>query len=327
MNGFLTVANKCLAYYDDAATNQPQQKAFDWGLSIKSASIADPRTFGGVLAAGSSVTVFDGTRATSVDGSTAFDSSLSSLDAGTRYRFTWTGGTNPTLRTDRSLASSGTNVAVSLNADSTVNITTDGSFGSTAVGDTVFIPGVSTGDSAGPFSDSNTGFWTVLAVISGTNLQLGRPAGTSFSATGETVALTDNAQLRAFSAAGVQVGDSVTISAGFAASARRTYIVNQVTSTWFEVLSTSAIPVESSKMPGATGIVFYTDAKSFLHLEVDQEAVVQFDGDTGEAVRLSPVQAGDRKQPGWLEKMGSCHKLVLVNKASVALNYVAHTAR
>ena len=162
MQGFLTITDRALAYIDASATGNPQLRAFDWALSIKNLSVSDPRTMAGSIAAGASATVFDGSRATTLDGTTAFDSSLSSLDAGTRYRFTWTAGTDPTLRTDRALTLSASNVTVAVNANSTMNLSIDaGAFTGVVAGDIVFIPGVGTGDSASVFSESNTGFWTV----------------------------------------------------------------------------------------------------------------------------------------------------------------------
>lgn len=328
MDGFLTITNRALAFHDLTPNSQPQLKAYDWAYTAKTLSVSDPKTYAGTIAAGGSALIFDGTRATTLDGTSAFSVALSPLDAGTRYRFTWTGGTNPTLRTDRALTLSTQAVTVAVNADSTVNVTLGGgTFAGVVAGDTVFIPGLSTGDSATVFSEVNVGFWVVLAVVSSTNLQLARAPGNGFSATGETVTLASDAQLQAFSAAGVQPGDSVQISASFSPVTLRTYIVDEVTSTWFEVISTAPIATESGKLPGAAGLVFYTDGVRFLHVEADQDTVVQLDGDTGETLRLSPIQAGDPKQAGWLEKFGASHKLVLVNKSSVPLNFIALSAR
>jgi hypothetical protein len=325
---FLAISNRAVAYSDVEATSNPSLKNFDWALSIKNLSVTDPKSFSGSVPNGSSVTVFDGTRTTTLAGDTAFGVSLSSLDAGTRYRFTWSGGTNPTLRTDRALTLTGQTVTVTQNTDYSVNMSLGaGAFTGVVVGDSVFIPHTTTGDTANVFSTSNAGLWTVLAVISSTNLQLIRPAGASFEATAETVTLSSNSQLVAYSSAGVQVGDNVAISAGFTSSTRKTYTVDKITSGWFEVLSSAAIAIESSKTPTATGMIFYTDGKRFLHLEVDQESVVQLNGDTGENLRLVPVQSGDSRQPGWIEVFGAFYKLVIVNKSSSSVSFVAHSAR
>lgn len=329
MQGKLNIASKYVSFMDTEATSQPQLKAFDWSLNIKAASFADPKTYAGAIPAGSSAVIYDGTRATTIDGTTAFASSLSTLDSGSRYRFTWTGGTNPGLRTDRGLTLSGQNLTVAINADQTANFQLGGgTFGTTAVGDTIYIPGANTGDAAPtPISATNTGFWTVIAVLGATNIQVTRLDGESFTATGETVLLTANTQFQAFSATGVQIGDSVRISAGFAQASRKTYTVDRVTSTWFEVISTTPIAAESGKLPGAAGMSFFTDAKRFVHVEADQEAVAQFDSDTGETGTMSPVQAGDKTQPGWREAMGTSYKLTILNKSGVTLNYICLTAR
>ena len=62
-------------------------------------------------------------------------------------------------------------------------------------------------------------------------------------------------------------------------------------------------------------------------MEADQEAVARFDADTSDNNKLTPLQAGDRSLPGWNQKMGSCHKLVLVNKSLSTLNFVCLSAR
>ncbi len=328
MNSFLTIASKFLAYSDGTATESPQQKAFDWGLNIRNVRVSDPKTFPGSIPAGASVTIFDGTRTTSLDNTSAFTVSLSPLDSPSRYRFTWVSGTDPGLRVDRGLTLTGQTITVSLNADFTANFSIGGgTFGSTAAGDTIFIPSVSTGDAQSVFNEDNTGFWTVLAVISSTNIQVTRPTGTSYTAAGEAVALTSNSDIQAFTADGVQPGDNVTISAGFSVGTRRTYEIDKVTSSWFEVLTGTPIALEASKTPTATGMVFYTDARQWVHVQVDQESVARFDGDTGDTNRLSPFQDGDLSQGGWSQKAGSCHKLVLVNKSISTLNYICLSTR
>lgn len=326
MNGYLTILSKAVAFGDQTPNSNPQLKFYDWSKNPQALPVSNPQSFPGSLAAGMSKTIFDATEALTLDNSTAFSVTLSSLDAGSRYRFSWTGGTNPTLRTDRGLTLSGQAVTVVANANNSVNLTLGGgTFGSVVVGDIVYIPGVTTGDSAGPFNPDNEGFWTVLAVISTTDIQLARLPGESYSAAGETQTIASNAQLQAFSAAGVQVGDSVTISAGFSTVNQKTFVIDQITSTWFEVLSTSPLAVESGKMPGTAGIAFYSFSKRFIRIEATEEMVVQLNGDTGFSNRLSPIAPGDLNQVGWFEKFGPVFKLVLVNKASVSVDYAIFT--
>ncbi len=326
MRSKLNLSSNALSFNDSSTTNNPKRKPFDWTREVRGLSVENAQTYPGSIPVGSSVTVFDGIRTTTLDGTTAFTTTLSTLDPDSRYRFTWVSGTNPTLRTTRGLTLNTFDVTFTVNVNLTVNVTTTGSFSGVVEGDTIFIPNTTTGDSANVISTENSGFWQVLAVVSSTNLQLQRLSGESFEATGETVTLTANAQFVAFSAAGVQAGDSVAISAVFAVATQKTFTIDKVTHLWFEVLSTSAIPAESSKTPGATGLIFYTNSKRYVRIETDQEACVQFNGETTQTVRLSPWQAGDDSQPAWLEKVGSAYKLVIVNKSSTQLEYTVLAA-
>src|ERR1035437_1694079 len=103
MQSFLTLISKALAFTDSQPSNDPVRRAFDWSRNVQAVSVNNPRSQAGAVTAGQSVVVFDGTRTLATDGTTAFAVTLSPLNQGSRYRFTWTGGTNPTLRTDRAL--------------------------------------------------------------------------------------------------------------------------------------------------------------------------------------------------------------------------------
>lgn len=323
----LTVNSKASSFNDTTPNNNPLRRFFDWSREIRAVQVENPQSYNGELAVGASVTVFDGVRTTTLDGTTAFTSTLSALDSGSRYRFTFVAGTNPTFRTDRALTLNTQVMTFTVNANQTVNVSIGaGSMAAVLVGDIIFVPHTTTGDTANVLSTDNAGYWQVLAIVSATNIQIGRLAGESFTASGETQTLTSDSQFQAFSAAGVQVGDSVAISAGFAVATQRTFTIDRVTSTWFEVLSTSPIPAEASKLPTAAGMIFYTNVKRFLRVETDQDAAIQYNGDTGFSNRISPFQPGDVEQPGWDEKCGPAYKLVIVNKSATSLNYSVFTA-
>ncbi len=326
MQAKLTINSKALSFGDSSSNNNPQRRYFDWTREIRGVQIENPQSFNGTLIVGATATIFDGVRATTLDGTTAWTSTLSALDAGSRYRFTYISGTNPTLRTDRSLTLTGQTMTFTVNADQTVNVSIGaGSMAAVQIGDIVFVPDATTGDSANVLSSDNAGYWQVIGLVSSTNIQISRLAGESFLATGETQVLSANSQFQAFTAAGVQVGDSVTISAGFAVAAQKTFTIDKVTSTWFEVLSTSSLPAEAGKLPGASGMIFYTNVKRFVRVEVDQDAALQFNGDSAYTVRVSPFQPGDQEQPGWMEKIGPAYKLVIVNKSATTLNFSVFT--
>lgn len=322
----LSVQSAAVAFGDAPPNSNPRRRYFDWKRDF-SVEVASPRTapFSGLEAGGSRV-VFDGARATTVDGTTAFSVALSLLGA-PRYRFSWTGGANPTLRVNRSLSLSGVAVTVAVNGDQTATLTVgSGSLAAVQPGDTVYLPGPSTGDAATAFSPLNEGWWAAISVPSSTSVQLQRPSGTPFSASGETVTLGSAAQLQAFSAAGVQPGDRASVEAGFAPSTLRTFTVDRVTPAWFEVLSTSPVPAEVGKVPGASGIFFYTDARAFVRVESDQELGVRLNGSDVDSARVSPWQAGVDAQVGWLELSGPVWRLEVLNRSSVGAEVTVFSA-
>lgn len=326
MDAFLNVIQKIQAYGDRSINSNPRLRYVDWSRDASGVPVKDPKSEAHGLAPGETKLVYDGTRSTSVGVSTAFDVSLSTLDP-SRYRFTWAGGTDPSLRTDRALALNGRTLTFAVLSNNTVTVTVSGAgvndFTGVVAGDTVFVPHTTTGDSSSPVSVLNAGYWQVLAVTSATVLSLARPAGQDFEAVSESAILTADAQFQAFSTAGVQVGDHVDISAGFASVTRRTFEVTAVTSKFFEVISTSPLPAETGITPAAAGIIFYTDAKSFLYIEADQECAVRVNGSTDSSQRLSPIEAGNPDRPGIYMKRGPSWSLSIVNRSTVTLNVVA----
>jgi hypothetical protein len=214
------------------------------------------------------------------------------------------------LRTNRGLTLSGSSVTFVVNSNSTVNVSTTGSFAGVIVGDTVL-------------SIANAGYWTVIGLVSGTEMQMARADGESFSATPEVATLTANSQFVAYaSSGGVQVGDRVSINSPFTTPGVLT--VDKITPSWFEVLSSSAIATEATVTPTASGLVFYRSSAVFVRLEADQRCVVRFNGDTGNYVKIEPPNSGSA--PGWVEKFGPTYKVVLVNDSSAPTNYVLLTA-
>ncbi len=323
----LNLLIKLTAYGDVSATQNPTQRYVDWARSLSGLQIGPAGSQSYIIPASSSLSIFSGIRATTLDGTTAFDLSLSALNP-SRYRFTFSAGTNPGLRTDRSLTLTGATVTVAVSANQSATFTKAGGAGdftNVVVGDNLYLPGPLTGDGASPFNVLNQGFWVVIGKASNSQITASRLPGQTFSGANEAVLLTTNAQVQAYSAAGVQVGDSVDISAGFAVPALQSYTVLAVTSTWFEVLSTVPLAAQSGITPGASGMIFYSLGKSLVYVEMDQPGVAQANGDTGVSQRLVPVVAGDSTQPGLYLRRGLTYSLTLVNKAEVPANAVVIT--
>ena len=283
--------------------------------------VTNPVSLPVILMPNETRSIFSGTRSTSIDNTTQFTISLNPLDPSI-YRFTNTGGTAPALRTNRGVALSGITMTLTANINGTLTMSAgSGSpFSGVLVSDILFIPGPSTGDPTDRFNTANEGFWTVLGVTSNTLITLVRQG--DFSGMSEIVVPANNAVL-VYSAAGVQVGDYVDISSGFSNTVQRSYQVLAVTPGWFEVTSTTPLDNEVAT-PHAAGMVFYYLFKRYLHIESDQDACVQVNGDSGLAAgRISPLQVGGF---GEYEKIGPVWSLTLVNRASVSANVVIISA-
>ena len=316
---YLNLTLKALSYNDQPATANPMRRHFDWSHVLSGLVVSNPKGTPYTVLPNSSLAIFSGVRSTSLDGTTQFTLSVSPLSTN-RYRFTTSGGTLPVLRTDRALTANGHTFTWVANANATATLTssTGGEFAAVQVSDSLWIPGTTTGDTAGPFSPLNEGLWIVLSK-DGTNtiLQLARPTGVDFSGTSEAIVVTSNSQAQAFSATGVQINDTVDISAGFALPVQQSYVISAVTPTWFEVITSATLPVAQVAIPGISGIVFYSTAKRLLIIESDQEAAVQVNGDTTQNNRVSPLAAGDPDQTGFYWKFGTTWSLTVVNRSAV----------
>lgn len=323
MDAFLNVTQKIQAYGDQNINSNPRLKYVDWSRDASGIPVSNPKSQGYTVDPGATKLIFDGTRSTTIANDTEFDVSLSSLDP-SRYRITWSGGTNPNFRVDRNLTldTIAVTFTVQLNNSVIVSVPSLASSDFTGVlpGDIILIPNVTTGDPASPISVLNGGLWQVLGVQDSKNLTLVRLAGVDFEAVSETQTLTSDIQFQAFSASGVQIGDSVDISMGFAAVTQRTFEVAYVSSNYIEIVSTLPLPAQTGITPTAAGMIFYTDAKSFLYVEADQECAIRLNGSTDNSQRISPVEASNKDRPGVYMKRGPSWSLTVVNRSSVSLN-------
>lgn len=308
-----------VAYDDLPSTNNPQRRLVDWRRSVQGIPVTNPRSQALQIEAFQEALVFDGTRSLTYDGTTQFALSLSPLDP-SRYRLAWTGtGAAPGFRTNRGLTLSGGDITLTLNANATVTAThTAGAvFGSVVDGDVVLVPGESTGDTT-LFNPLNEGFWSVLSA-SASSLVLVRMPDELFTGATETVTLTTNVQFQAFSATGVQVGDTLDFVSGFAATARHAYTVLAASASWVEFVSVNALAAQTV-IPGANSLQAYSAAKKYLMVETDQEVALLLNGSTDEALRVEPILPGDSNKVGFHEHWGTTFSLSIKNRSSVRVN-------
>jgi len=309
----LNVFTKIVAFDDPNATNAPKLQAVNWNRdTLQGLPVEAPSNNVYWVPALATKVLFDGTRTLELDNTTQFSVALSPLSS-TRYRLTWSGGTDPVFRTARTVNVNGGNLTVLVNANQTVTVTHSGGsiFGNVEVGDDLFIPGTTTGDTA-LFNSLNEGHWVVLAA-SGTTLTLVRETGEVFSGYSETVAITNNNQFYAYSSDGVQVDDVISLLAEFSPALLHSYEILTVTSKFIEFESTAPLPNETV-IPGLNGLVIYDSAKRWVYIETNQEVQFVINGETTPAV--TPFQAGDEGKIGHFMASSIIYCLEVVNKST-----------
>lgn len=313
----LSLFLKVASFEDTDQTNAPRLRAFDWNRNtISGVQIQNPGDSKIVVGPLATKTVFDGSVALSYDGTTQFSVVLSSLSS-SLYRMTWTSGTDPVFRTARSLSLTGGTLTFTILANQTAVVThsADSVFSNIQDGDEIFVPGVSTGDTS-LFSALNEGKWLVLAATS-TQLTLVRDTGSIFEGTTETKGITSSSQFLAYSSAGVQVGDTLSISSGFTTALRHDFNITKVTSKFIEFESAAPMPAQTV-IPGVSSFDVYNMAKSFYYLETDQEIEVSINGNTAETI--TPFQAGDPAFPGIKMASSTVYSMSVTNKSSQSAN-------
>jgi hypothetical protein len=329
----MNFVSRILAYSDVSPTGNPKRRLCDWSRDLLSLPVCRPINQVFELQPLEEVEVFDGTRDLFYDETTEFSLNLLS---GTKdlYRLAWTGtGTAPVFRVDRALGLTDS-IVVTPQSNLTVLVTNVGlvpdpsnpsgpevlgnkaSFSGVQVGDSVYIPGITTNDTA-LFNPMNEGYWTVLGVSSDhTTLALGRTPGTVYEAASDDVALTDAAQFQVFSCGTVQIGDTLDLIAGFSAQAIRSYEIIRVTASSVDIRS--SIPL-TSEVVTCAGVYLniYSSAKTFVALETNQEIAVKMNANTDESCRVEPILAdGVCGKVGLFQKFGTVYWLSLKNRST-----------
>jgi hypothetical protein len=322
----LTFLQQILGYNDVEATNNPTDRPIDYSVTQANIPVENAQTEAFNIDPGESFLVFDGVREFPFDNTTTFDLTLNGADS-TIYRLTWSGGTAPAFRADRNIDISSAAVTFLPLANLSVQVTTakTNGFSGVSVGDTVFVPGLKTGDPAGPFNDLNCGFWTVLSVPSSTVIVISRAPGV-WEGIGETVTPAAASDFQVFSPDGVQVGDTVDFSAGFSTPVLRSFDLTAVTANFIEFLSSAPLGPETGVAPTTGGMVIYTQRKRFVGIRTNQEICVRYNGDTGNTNRVEPLLAGTPGMEGSDTKFGSVWRLEIFNRSTARARVSVATA-
>lgn len=329
--GILLNIRQFIMGYNDTfgVSNNPLQKAVDWGrqyLNISGDSVTSDIT---TIAPGESITLFDGVRSLPEAIALPQTLSLKILDASkSLYRLSLGTGAGK-FRSSRAIGfSTTTAIKTEVNNNSIMTIEILGAvpaetFTTVQVGDVLRIRGPKTGDNTNyVFSPVNSGTWTVLSKISNKKITVKRPAGEIFEGVAEasvTIGATlTSEQLMIYSSAGVQNTDSLVISGTLSPASFGDYSIKQVTPTTIDFVSGNLLPEENDiSMTSASDIMVYFNAKKLVFIEVDQNSVVQFNGQTDMNNKIRPVFAGDEKLPGWASKWGHSYKCVIINESQI----------
>ena len=316
----LSITNRYLAFDDAIASNNPQKKNFDWSTQLQGIVVDNPSSTPFRIPAGQCASLFDGTRTIGYDATTAFSLNVLNI-APNRYRLKWTGvGTAPTFRTDRAVSFTSSppvtlTITPQLNQAVVITCSLGAIFGSVVVGDIVYIPGQSTGDSSSPFNTLNEGYWSVLHATT-TQLTLVRMPNTVYSAKGEVVTIAANSSFQVFSADGVQLDDTLALVQGFDSPLIQNYEIVAVTANSLDFISGTTLANIASVVPGSNSIIIFSDAKSWVALETDQNIDITLNSNSTASFTVEPFLAGDPTKVGTFQLAGTVFSLKVLNKSS-----------
>lgn len=318
MKNIANIITQILTYSDTVGTtDNPQLRGFDWNRRLSGISIGNPYHRTITVPAGDEAVLFDGMRSSSLDVTSVL--SISNIDQSI-YKLQVTSGQSGNWRTARSITPiSDVNITVNNNSVATFEFVAATITGVIS-GDFLRVAGDSTFDT-GPFSFDpiNSGLWKVIGT-SGNKIQAVRPTGESFSGIAESVTSIPAGQISVYSATGVQPEDKMEISGGFSSASFRTFTIKDVTNDTIYFISTSPIPEESAVSypnPSLNGesIFIYNNSKVVFFLESDQEISVKFNDDSGDKVKVCPIEAGNPDLVGYLHKYGPTYKAVVKNRS------------
>lgn len=312
-----------IAYKDNKPSNNPAIRIFDYSFKLlgMTADRAESKDYS--IAPGETRTIFNGSRTTAIDGTSAFDVSQPDPSLNT-YRIENSGGTAPAFRTDRVPA-----IDTSSTFDVIVNgpLATYQNTGGTAM-DT---SNVQVGDqfkleNGSGFNPANCGRFTILAkTADSVTVQ-------NLNATAESITIVNASMFYIYSSGGatnqIQIKDKVIISAGFSPATQGTYEISEVTPKWFEiaVAAPNGLPLEVGIIPDVNGMVFYSSAKRFVMIAAQQKCSVRMNADVSDNSIVEPIETDNPEKPGLYIKQGSAYSLVIKNLSLEALEVTVSSA-
>lgn len=295
-----------LNIYEDAnPTNNPTKNNVKWTLDEQGLEVNEPESKSLVLQAGQSLSLFSGLVSISDDGTTTYDLALK-VGTSNTYKISHNSGTAPAFRVARNTsADNTTEVTVTKNGPVLTFTSTGGTLfsliaGGCAVGDEVRI--------AGNFNTANQGKFKILA-LTATSFQVENSAGQAEG----PITLTAASNIQVFSAAGVQVGDKVSLESGFSSLTLGTYEITDVNPDYIEFYSIKNLPEETSIQ---TQLKIYNNSKQFIYIESDKKLSVSIDGII--VGKIEQLKAGTQLKKGIFMKSGESYQASITNVSDSA---------
>ena len=291
------------------SSNSPSKNFFKWTRELQtSISSALSETF--TIAPGTTQTLFNGVVSLTQDGSTQYSLALAPFQTSI-YQLTNTGGTPPTFRTLRVIGTDATTqVTTSVNGPILTYTFTGGtlpSLASVQAGDNVLI-----GNDFNVLNQGPTGIWQIVSLTSN-SFSVVNPTG--YVEGPITLGSGFANQVRIFSAAGVQIGDTLVISSGFSPVSRNSYQITLVTDYYLQFSYLGSLPAEG---PITTEVAVYDMAKSFIYMESDQNLGVTLNG-TLSGAQIIPQVANGSVFPGSFMQNGSVVYSLSVTNNSISV--------
>jgi hypothetical protein len=290
-------------YSDASPSNNPSLSNFKWSREITGVPASNPISEAFNLAPGESKTIFSGVRTILVDGTTNFSLQLKPLSSST-YRLLATSGQIPGFRTARSTGTDATTEVTTVTNGPIITFSSTGgtpfNFASVIVGDTVKI-----GDQ---FNTLNQGEYKVLAKTA-TSFTVENFTGVNEGPITLGSGFAD--QIRIFSAAGVQEGDTIVIKSGFSSVTFGSYKITDVTDNYVEFYSTSVLPQETGIV--SADLAIYSQAKNLVYLESNQKSTVTLNG--VQMASMEPFIINNSKQPGVFMLKATVYSFTVTNNS------------
>jgi hypothetical protein len=137
-----------------------------------------------------------------------------------------------------------------------------------------------------------------------------------YSAKSEVATILADTSFQVFSSAGVQLDDTLSLVSGFSPVLLQNYEIVAVTANALEFLSGTTVPPIASVVPGTASVVVFSDAKSWMALETDQNISVSLNGGT-KSFDVEPLLAGDPNKVGMFQLTGTVYSLIVTNKSTL----------